>query len=63
MNKPYKAIRYKVTIHHDAIADKDEHWNNSPVYDTFEMRFCIVSIDTGEILDEIKVKTKNVLLK
>lgn len=52
MNKPYKAIQYKVTIHHDAIADKDEPWNNSPAYDTFEMRFCIVSTDTGEILDD-----------
>lgn len=52
MNKSYKAIQYKVTIHHDEIIDIDEPWNNSPAYDTFEMRYCIVSTDTGEVLDD-----------
>lgn len=52
MDKSYKAIQYKVTIHHDEIIDIDEPWNNSPAYDTFEMRYCIVSTDTGEVLDD-----------
>lgn len=52
MDKSYKAIQYKATIHHDEIIDIDEPWNNSPAYDTFEMRYCIVSTDTGEVLDD-----------
>lgn len=48
----YKAMQYKVTIHHDEIVDKEEPWNNAPSYDTFEMRYCIVSTDTGEVLDD-----------
>ncbi|SDW74674.1 hypothetical protein SAMN05216391_11625 [Lachnospiraceae bacterium KHCPX20] len=47
MDKTYKAIQYKVTTHHDidAFIDKEEPWNNSPAYDTFEMIYCIVSTD------------------
>ena len=52
MDKTYKAIQYKVTTHHDVVVDKEEPWNNSPAYDTFEMRYCIVSTDTGEVLDD-----------
>lgn len=52
MDKTYKAIQYKVTTRHDAVVDKEEPWNNSPAYDTFEMRYCIVSTDTGEVLDD-----------
>ena len=52
MDKTYKAIQYKVTKHHDAVVDKEEPWNNSPAYDTFEMRYCIVSTDTGEVIDD-----------
>lgn len=52
MNKNYKAIQYKITTHHEAVVDKDEPWNNTPAYDTYEMRYCIVSIDTGEVLDD-----------
>lgn len=52
MEKNYKAIRYKITTHHEAVVDKDEPWNNTPAYDTFEMRYCIVSTDTGEVLDD-----------
>lgn len=52
MDKSYKDIQYKATIHHDEIIDIDEPWNNSPAYDTFEMRYCIVSTDTGEVLDD-----------
>lgn len=52
MNKNYKAVPYNVTIHHEAIVDKNEPWNDTPAYDTHETRFRIVSTDTGEILDD-----------
>lgn len=52
MEKSYKAIQYKAIIHHDAVVDDKEPWNNTPAYDTFEMRYCIVSTDTGEVLDD-----------
>ena len=52
MRTEYKAIQYKVPTHHKAIVDKDEPWNNVPAYDTFEMRYCIVSTETGEVLDD-----------
>lgn len=52
MEKSYKAVQYKVTTHHDEIIDVDEPWNNSPAYDTFEIRYCILSTDTGEVLDD-----------
>ena len=52
MDKPYKAIQYKVTIHHDEIIDEEEPWNNSPAHDTTETRYCIVSTETGEVLDD-----------
>ena len=52
MDKKYKAIPYKVTTHHDAFEDKDEPWNSEPAYDTSEIRYCIVSNETGEVLDD-----------
>ena len=52
MSPAYKAVPYKITTHHEAVVDKDEPWNNVPAYDTSETRFCIVSTDTGEILDD-----------
>lgn len=52
MEKAYKAVRYKKNTHHEGVVDKGNPWNNSPSYDTFEMRYCIVSTDTGEILDD-----------
>jgi hypothetical protein len=52
MSMDYKAVQYKVTTHHEEIIDKDEPWNNTPAYDTFEMRYCIVSTETGEVLDD-----------
>lgn len=52
MNRTYKAIQYKVITHHEAVVDKKEPWNNTPAHDTFEMRYCIISTDTGEILDD-----------
>lgn len=51
MNKTYKAIEYDAVRHHDATTG--EHpWDNEPAYDTIEKRFCIVSTETGEILDD-----------
>jgi hypothetical protein len=52
MNKNYKAIPYTMKIHHDSVTDEEEPWNNVPEYDTVETRFCIVSVETGEILDD-----------
>lgn len=52
MDKSYKAISYKVTHHHNAIVDKKEPWNDMPAYDTTEFRYCIVSTETGEVLDD-----------
>ena len=52
MSSAYKAIPYTVTTHHDAIVDKDEPWNNVPAYDISKTRFCIVSTETGEVLDD-----------
>ena len=52
MSSAYKAVPYEVAIHHAAIEDKDEPWNNEPAYDKTKRRFCIVSTDTGEILDD-----------
>jgi len=52
MSSSYKAVSYKVTIHHDAVVDKDAPWNNEPANDTSEIRFRIISTDTGEILDD-----------
>lgn len=52
MSSTYKAIPYKVTIHHDAVFDKNKLWNNEDEYDTYETRFRIVATDTGEILDD-----------
>lgn len=39
----YKAVQYKVT-HHDV--------DNVPPYDTSEIRYRIVSTDTGKVLDD-----------
>ena len=52
MSSTYKAIQYKVTTHHDAVVDFHEPWNNASAYDSTEIRFCIVSTETGEILDD-----------
>ena len=52
MNSSYKALQYKVCIHHDAVFDKNEPWNNCPAYDTTEFRYRIVSSETGEVLDD-----------
>lgn len=48
----YKAVPYTARTHHDKIVDENEPWNNFPAYDTSETRYCIVSTETGEILDD-----------
>lgn len=52
MDKHYKAIPFTVVIHHDEITNKKEPWENHSAYDTSETRYCIVSKDTGEVLDD-----------
>jgi hypothetical protein len=51
MGAKYKAVQYKVIKHHNAVESSDP-WDNEPAYDTEETRFCIVSTETGEILDD-----------
>ena len=48
----YKAIPYKVTTHLDAVTYNKEPWDDMPAYDSCEMRYCIVSTETGEVLDD-----------
>lgn len=52
MGPGYKAIPYKATRHYEAVVDVSEPWNNEPAYDTTETRWCIVSTETGEVLDD-----------
>lgn len=52
MGSTYKAIKYRVTTHHDAVVDVEEPWKNELAYDSTETRFCIVSTETGEVLDD-----------
>lgn len=52
MSITYKAMPYEAITHHEAINDRCEPWNNRPAYDTKEIRFCIISTETGEILDD-----------
>lgn len=52
MDKTYKAVPYKVTKHHDGEVESDKPYDNIPAYDTVETRYCIVSTDTGEVLDD-----------
>lgn len=52
MASNYKAIKYEATRHHEEVIDKGEPWNSLPAYDTSEMRYRIVSTETGEILDD-----------
>ena len=52
MEQPYKAVPFTITTHHKEVINNDEPWESHPAYDTSETRFCIVSTDTGEILDD-----------
>lgn len=51
-NKDILSEDARLKLCKEAVVDKDEPWNNTPAYDTFEMRYCIVSTDTGEVLDD-----------
>lgn len=52
MNKSYKAIEYKVKIHHEEIINEDEPWLSVSAHDTYESRYCIIDSNTEEILDD-----------
>ena len=52
MNTAYQAVQYTVTKHHNAVIAANEPWNNEPAFNTAEIRFCIVSTETGEVLDD-----------
>ena len=52
MPKEYKAKEYMATIHHGGNTESHEPWDIEPEYDTYEIRYRIVSIKTGEVLDD-----------
>lgn len=52
IDKKYIAERYKAVTHHEAVHDALEPWNNVEAHDTFEMRYRIVSTETGRVLDD-----------
>lgn len=52
MGLTYKAVQFRATKHHGADAKHSEHWDSFSEYDRTETRFCIVSTETGEILDD-----------
>lgn len=45
-------VAYKVTTHHEAIDSEDGPWFDVPEHNTVETRYCIVSPETGEVLDD-----------
>lgn len=51
MSKEYKAVPYNVS-HHKADISVDEPWDNTPIYDSSEIRYRIISTETGEVLDD-----------
>ena len=52
MHESYKAMPFTITTHHDEVINNNEPWENHPAYDTTETRFCIVDVNTGEVLDD-----------
>lgn len=52
MKPNYKAEKYKLTKKYDAINNEKEPWENHPAYTTSEIRYRIISTETGEILDD-----------
>lgn len=52
MHESYKAMPFTITTHHDDVINNNEPWENHPAYDTTETRFCIVDVNTGEVLDD-----------
>lgn len=51
MNKEYKAVPYDAVTHIASI-DNEQTSGNMPAYIRREPRYCIISTDTGEILDD-----------
>lgn len=51
MGKDYKAVPFKAVKHHEAVAG-EEPWDSEPAWDTRETRYCIISAETGEVLDD-----------
>lgn len=52
MDSEYKVIKYNVTVHHDGAGDCGDPMDYEPSYDTNETRYCVVSAETGEIIDD-----------
>lgn len=52
MNNTHKAVQYIVITHHDEIFNTEEPWDNMHAYESREIRYRIVSTETGEILDD-----------
>lgn len=52
MERNYEAVPYKAVTHHSAVANEKAPWDNTPAYDTSELRYRIVSTETGEVLDD-----------
>ena len=52
MNNTHKAVQYVVITHHDEIFNTEEPWDNMHAYESREIRYRIVSTETGEILDD-----------
>lgn len=52
MASKYKAVQYEVVTHHKEVIDKERPWNNLSAYYTSEIRYRIVSTETGEVLDD-----------
>lgn len=52
MSANYKAMPYSVTKHHEDVVDESGPWYNDTSDDYTETRYCIVSTETGEVLDD-----------
>ncbi len=52
MNNTHKAVQYVVITHHDEIFNTEEPWDNMHAFESREIRYRIVSTETGEILDD-----------
>lgn len=52
MEKNIKAVSYKAIHYHPAETYPNEPWLDEPEYQTEEIRYRIISTETGEILDD-----------
>ena len=50
--KTYKVLPYKVHIHHGDRTGGEDPWDFLPDHETTETRYCVVSTETGEVLDD-----------